>query len=333
MSEAERQFSTGSTPPESHFGTIIKGIVEGRVVPLLGAGVNLCGRPDGVRWHRDQADYLPSGTELSSYLAQSFQYPEDDRGDLARVSQYVQTIAGSGPLYEELRGLLNADYPPTPLHQLLASLPAILVSKGYRGKYQLIVTTNYDDVMERTLTAAGEPHDVVSYLADGEFRGKFLHRMPSGETQLIERPNEYQGLPLDERRDLRRPVVLKLHGAVDRASSDNDSYVITEDHYIDYLTRSDISNLIPVTLREKLRRSHFLFLGYSLRDWNLRVILHRIWGEQKVTYKSWAIQLHPDQLEQQFWLKRDVEILDLPLQSYVAGLVDRLNALAGTQRA
>ncbi len=78
---------------------------------------------------------------------------------------------------------------------------------------------------------------------------------------------------------------------MDRASPERDSFVITEDHYIDYLTRTDISNLLPVTLAAKLRKSHFLFLGYSLRDWNLRVILHRIWGEQKLTYKSWAIQV------------------------------------------
>ena len=92
-----------------------------------------------------------------------------------------------------------------------------------------------------------------------------------------------------------RTVILKMHGAVDRANPDAtwDSYVITEDHYIEYLARTDIANLVPVTLAAKLRRSHFLFLGYSMRDWNLRVILHRIWGEQKLKYKSWAIQLAP----------------------------------------
>ena len=43
-------------------------------------------------------------------------------------------------------------------------------------------------------------HDVVSYVAEGETRGKFLHRGPSGETQLIEKPNEYEGLSLDDAR-------------------------------------------------------------------------------------------------------------------------------------
>ena len=51
---------------------------------------------------------------------------------------------------------------------------------------------------------------------------------------------------------------------------------------------------MPVTLAAKLRKSHFLFLGYGLRDWNMRVILHRIAGEQRLTYKSWAIQRASD---------------------------------------
>ena len=57
--------------------------------------------------------------------------------------------------------------------------------------------------------------------------------------------------------------------------------MITEDHYIDYLTKTDIGELLPAELLGQARReSHFLFLGYSMRDWNLRVILHRIWGQQ-----------------------------------------------------
>jgi SIR2-like protein len=204
----------------------------------------------------------------------------------------------------------------------LAALPATLREKGYPPRHQLIVTTNYDDLLERAFQTAGEPFDLVSYIAEGEQRGKFLHWPHQGEARLIEKPNEYRGLALDQ-----RTVILKIHGAVDRLNPEQDSYVITEDHYIDYLTRTDISNLIPATLAAKLRRSHFLFLGYSLRDWNLRVILHRIWGAQKLTYKSWAIQLDPQPLDQEFWRKRDVDILNVRLEDYVATLNERIQAL------
>jgi hypothetical protein len=238
------------------------------------------------------------------------------------VSQYVALKQGSGPLYAELRELFDGDYPPTALHRFLARVPDVLRQKGYAPRYPVIVTTNYDDLMERALQEAGEPFDVVSYIADGPQRGKFLHRPPVGEARLIERPNEYRGLSLDE-----RPVILKIHGAVDRATAEWDSFVITEDHYIDYLTRTDISNLVPVTLVAKLKRSHFLFLGYSLRDWNLRVILHRIWGEQKLNWRSWAIQLYPDPFEEEFWTKRGVDILNVRLEDYVAALREGIEAL------
>lgn len=309
-----------STPLEPHYNRVIQALVDGRVVPLLGAGVNLCGRPHETAWQRGR--YLPSGNELAAYLADKFDYPPNEIMELVRVSQFASVMEGSGPLYENLRTLFDADYPPTALHHLLASLPSAMRAKGYPPKYQLIVTTNYDDVLERAFQAAAEPFDLVSYIADGENRGKFLHRPPDGEPRLIAIPNQYLDLSLDQ-----RTVILKIHGEIDRLNAERDSYVITEDHYIDFLTRTDISNLLPITLAVKLRKSHFLFLGYGLRDWNLRVILHRIWGEQKLSYKSWAIQLKPDPLDCEFWQKRDVEILDVPLEDYVAGLTHGLQDL------
>jgi hypothetical protein len=217
---------------------------------------------------------------------------------------------------------LTGTIEPTPLHRLFALLPGTLRDKGYSAPAQLIVSTNYDDLLEQSFRAANEPYDLVCYVAEGELRGKFLHERPGQAPVVIEKPNEYRGLPADK-----GTVILKIHGAVDRTDPDRDSYVITEDHYIDYLTHTDISNLVPVTLAAKLKRSHFLFLGYGLRDWNLRVILHRIWGEQKLTYKSWAIQLHPSPLDTEYWRKRDVDILDIQLDDYVSAVTERIRAL------
>jgi len=305
-----------------HYKTVVKAIVEGRVVPFLGAGVNMCGRPAGKKWRHEDAEYLPSSSELTAYLVENFGCGLEELHDLVRVSQYAAITAGSGPLYEELHKLFDRDYPPTILHNFLASLPATLRAKGLPPRYQLIVTTNYDDVLERTFQAANEPFDLVSYIAEGEYRGKFLHWPPQGEPIIIERPNEYRGVSLEQ-----RSVILKIHGAVDRTTSERDSFVITEDHYIDFLTHTDLANLVPVSLAAKLRRSHFLFLGHSLRDWNLRVILQRIWGEQKLTFKSWAIQLNPPELDQKFWMKRDVELFNKRLEDYVAVLSERVQAL------
>jgi hypothetical protein len=179
------------------------------------------------------------------------------------------------------------------------------------------VTTNYDLTLERALAEADEEFDVVSYLAAGRHRGKFCHVAPDGSAQTIDRPNEFVAeLGLAE-----RTVILKLHGQVDRTPDRAwESFVVTEDDYIDYLAQSEISSVLPVAVAAKLRRSHFLFLGYAMRDWNLRVILNRLWGDNPLVYRSWAVQPSPRPLESQFWRHRDVDVVDLPLEDYVASL-------------
>ena len=101
----------------------------------------------------------------------------DDRPvDLARVSQYVATMQGSGPLYDELHARFEAAVEPGPLHRFLARLPTLLREHG--APHQLIVTTNYDLALERAFEEAGEELDIVAYVASGTHRGRFWHRSP-----------------------------------------------------------------------------------------------------------------------------------------------------------
>jgi len=313
---------------ELHYSLVAELLADGEVIPFLGAGANLCDRPDETPW--EPGRFPPSGSELAAVLAERGHYPEPDDADLSRISQYVDAILGEGQLYKYLHAVFDADYPPNSLHRLLARLPALLRE---RDKPQLVVlTTNYDDLVERAFVAANEPHDVVWYEAKhGPLQGLFIHRTHRGEVVPIERPNKYTGLALAE-----RPVVLKLHGAIDRTKkkerSYGDSYVVTENSYIDYLSGRDVGEQIPFALRERMADSHFLFLGYSMRDWNLRVILNRIWGGQHLDLKSWAVQREPEsaaarKIEDALWRDRgDVEPEYVELKHYV----DRLEAeLAG----
>ena len=193
--------------------------------------------------------------------------PNDRPVDLARVSQYVATMKGSGPLYDELHARFEAAVEPGPLHRFLARLPALLRERG--APHQLIVSTNYDLALERAFEEAGEELDVVAYVAAGPHRGRFWHRAPGEPPRPIDVPNTYAvELSLE-----RRTILLKLHGAVDPLPEREwESFVITEDDYIDYLGHSELAAVVPVSLAAKLRRSHFLFLGYEMADWNLRLI-------------------------------------------------------------
>jgi hypothetical protein len=303
---------------DAHCRIVGRRLREGKVVPFLGAGANLCGRPTDADWLKDK--YLPSGAELAAYLAGLYAYPPKEAPELIRVSQYIQAVLGGNVLYDELRRLFTKSYEPTALHQLLAAIPAAVrkwQQEGEDSLFQLIITTNYDDALEVAFGRAKEEFDLVTYVVRGSDRGKFIHQRPDGSADVIEQPNIYRGLSLKK-----RTVILKIHGAVDRLNALRDSYVITEDNYIDYLAQTDISNLLPAALVGTMKESHFLFLGYSLADWNLRVILQRIWGEMPFEEQltSWAIQRAPSHLEERLWRKRNVDILDVDLAEYVAAM-------------
>jgi hypothetical protein len=221
-------------------------------------------------------------------------------------------MQGSGPLYDELHELLAARRAPTSIHRFFAALPRVLRERG--APQQLIVTTSYDLALEEAFLAEGEEFDVVTYLAAGRDRGKFCHLGPAGTARVIDVPNTY-ATELDLQR---RPVILKLHGGVDRGPERAwESFVITEDDYIEYLPQSEVATSVPVGLAARLRRSHFLFLGYGMREWNLRLILNRLWAGAPLNYRSWAVAPAPAPVEREFWRSRDVDLLEAPLEEYV----------------
>jgi hypothetical protein len=65
-----------------------------------------------------------------------------------------------------------------------------------------------------------------------------------------------------------------------------------------------------------------------MRDWNLRLVLGRIWGEEPVAYRSWAVHPAPRSAEREFWRHVDVDLLELPLEAYAEMLQQATEALA-----
>ena len=311
-------------PDEVWYSDLAMELEAGRLTPFLGAGVNTVGvdrtKPfePGVR--------LPDAAELASYLVSKRRYDmrEGDELELLKVAQAWFSRLGTAPLYAELHRLFDHDFAPTPVHQVLAAMPEYVRTNAdpQLREYPLFVTTNYDDALERALVEHGEQFDVLTYIATGKRVGKFLHTDPTGKATLVKLGAKYQGVDLRE-----RSVVLKLHGAVWRgavtASLIQDSYVITEDDYIESMAADVMANL-PVAVSTRMQACHYLFLGYSLRDWNLRAMLHRIWKEHIRENTSWAVEKDPDKNEVNAWKARDVEIFELDLEAFAAALAQEL---------
>jgi len=307
----------------THFVALVQGIVSGGVAWFLGAGASAYARPRSAPW-TPQSSFPPLAGELAAHLARRFEYPVEEgdaQPDVFRVAAYTSIVAGRGVLYHHLRRLLDRDLELTGVHRLIAELPARLRDRDHPMPHQLVITTNWDDCMERAFREAGEPVDVVWYVADGPNRGKFIHRIYQGEVRTIDDNFRYRDLDLD-----RRSLVIKPHGSVDRFDARRDSYVVTLDDYIEYLTRADVSVLLPLNLVEKLYESAFLFLGYGMRDANLLVMLHRIARERRLGTRSWAVQWPVNTVDRLLWRERDVDVIQAELGDYIQELEARLNA-------
>jgi SIR2-like domain/TIR domain len=321
-------------PDHSHFDELVRLLLEegSVVVPFLGPGANSCDRTEP--WRDVDSSYLPDSEELAAYLALKLD-PASTPADLANVSQSVSVAKGPGDLYMALRRALPSGPPPGSVHRFLAGFPAAALALGLPERYQLIVTTNYDDALERAFEEAEEPYDLAVYIARGRDKGRFVHVPHDGEPKAIADANGYADFPIDAFGRVERTVIVKIHGTVDRSRGSypwRDNYVITEDDYIDYMSVGDIESIVPQQLLGKLRDySHFLFLGHEMRDWNLRVFLIRVFGERPQPNTSWAIQREPNRLDERFWQRIGVDLAAISLEEYVGELGKHLPRVAGSE--
>lgn len=295
------------SPP---YRLIYENLTQGLVIPFLGAGASFNRMPSTTGGEEKTKQlYLPTGYELADYLARKAEFPSGEPIELAKVAQYYSLVGGRTPLYRELHSIFDRDFPVAPLHTFLAGIEHPL----------LIITTNYDDLIERAFLEQKRPFDIVVHTTNPDLGDRVLWLQNGSSVPREVSPNK---LDIDLGAVT---VIYKMHGTVDRHKADLDQYVITEDDYVDFLVRMTKNKAIPAIFAEPFQTSHFLFLGYSLRDWNLRVILNRIQTDLRRASDiiSWGIQYKPSLMERKFWQKRGVEIYDLLLNEFVQALGER----------
>ena len=294
-------------PDEVFYAHLTRELGKGRLTPFLGAGVNLIGDRHLARLHPGQ----PAAEQRASWPGtwpSSSSTPAPTRScDLVRVAQWVfSRLGGREPLRLPPRRLR----PRLPGH---AGARGAGPDAGVRprtttvAEYPLVITTNYDDALERAFAARGEPIDVLTYVANeddpdlGLFRHTGTRRQAEGAAGRQQVPGRHPHRASRGREAARRGAPVRpRHDLVTE-----DSYVVTEDDYIECLTRTEVVRNLPAAVARRMHRCHYLFLGYSLRDWNLRVMLHRIWKDRAKQNNSWAVVSHPDPLEVEAWRSRD----------------------------
>jgi len=133
--------------------------------------------------------------------------------------------------------------------------------------FPIVYTTNYDRNIEAAFDAHGRDYVKVANARD-------IAKTRDGVTQVV-----------------------KFHGDFD----DDDSLVITE---TDYFNRLAFNSPLDVKLQSDALGKTVLFIGYSMTDMNIRLLLHNLWrtwqmsGYAKDRPKSFVFMARPDPVQQ-----------------------------------
>jgi hypothetical protein len=230
--------------------------------------------------------------------------------DHIRLTQHFADLNTRGALDREVKRMLGDSKPaPSALHRLLATLPRRM------DRPPLILTTNFDDGIERALLDAGEPHHLFTFRVESPHAGRFVHQRPDGAVSIVDRPERFHKLP-DE-----HPIVVKYHGGLHQRIDLPVAYAYARCDFME--TTRALPAALPRVLRDRLRASRLLFLGQGLWDESVESLAREIRGPAR----SWALQLNPVPGWREYWAAIGVDILDVDLARFVRELHAKLAKL------
>jgi hypothetical protein len=258
------------------FGQIAEAVRNGRCILFLGAGVHYP-PPDGSAFTYPIAHRPPLGSALAERLAERCDFarvlPDEKPTDLRRVSLCYETERSRSDLVQQIYAAVENDSRPSAAVRALAELP-----------FPLVITTNYDTLFERALQRADKNPQVGIYEARGD--------VPTPD------------LPPGRELGPTHPFVFKVHGDLRSPAS----IVVTDEDYISFVLRMNAAGRfhpIPETFRYYLQRWPTLFIGYSLLDYNLRLLFRTLrWRVDEAEHPdSFSVDLRPDPLVREVWQK------------------------------
>jgi SIR2-like domain len=272
----------------------IAGAVRGgQCILFLGAGVH-APPPEGSVFSYPPEQRPPIGAALSRDLAAACdfeaRFPGEDPGHLQRVALAYEIDSSRARLVDAIVAAVDTGKAPSPMLRALAQLD-----------FALVITTNYDQLFERALREAGKAPRVAVYNPVAEPTTDFRNATPQS------------------------PVIYKLHGDIGH----RESLVVTDEDYIQFVMRmsdKDPYDPIPLSLKFYLTGSTTLFVGYSLLDYNLRLLFKALrWKIDAANVPDmYSVDFRPDPLIMDVWQgqRRYVKFVAQDVWAFVPALYE-----------
>jgi SIR2-like protein len=284
-------------PPElnAHLDRVTRQIESGHLTFVLGSAI-----------------HSPTRLMASSFykeLARVFECEALDSNREA-VAQYISDRYGRDDLHAEIRKLLtNTPFQTRQTHEMFADWTSLESQSRRRLPPPIVITTNYDDLLEWRLREAAVPHHLFSYQAEGPDRGRFYHLPPEGDLRVVERPEKIRELS-------EAMIVVKLNGGLDSTGRIRESYATTRLDYWDLAAR--LAEVLPMAIQCRVRAQPLLFLGHGLVSPDIESLV-RFAHRDHPGPRSWAVVLKKSE-DIEYWKQCGVEILDHDVNVYVAAL-------------
>jgi hypothetical protein len=258
----------------------------------------------------------------------------DPPDPLTSITSYYENKNGRTSLWTKLRSVISYKKEPTLTHRLLAAAAKRHVEQPDVWQDYLILTTNYDCLMEDALDEARVDYAV---LATRKRDNKVLVRFSDGVKDAARFKALNSEIYYPDRLVLQKPkfmvVICKIHGCLNPNLSDkDDGVVISDNDYVNYISQMNSSQgTIPSHVNTLMQDKLFLFLGYSLNDWNVRSVFETIRKKRgellNDTDQDYAVMKYLGDYERPFFQRNDVAILKTDLNTFATGLVEDLERM------
>lgn len=259
--------------------------------------------------NQETLDQLTDIEKVEKLFAE-FGLSHQRENDLSRLSLELDAQIGRPGLNRFLKNEIpDEEREPSPLLKTLAKLPL-----------KLIITTNYDRLMEKALKDEGKK--------EGKDFKIIIQNVGGFTTNITEEIASFwanKGL-----------ILYKIHGTFSEklpglGIADNDQVhdaisekiIITEDDYIEFLSIiGDKHRGIPTLISSKLVNATLLFFGYSLEDWDFRVVYKSLIEglDRSQQEKAYAFQKNPPEFWVNLWKDKGIDIFDIDLYDFAEEL-------------